>query len=400
MKIDRIEVINLRFEYPPERAFRYAGGVCTARLTSLVRVHTDTGLVGTGSVYSHPALVYFIIRQQLEPLLRGHDPREVESLWDRMYRLTRWYGRKGVAMSALGGIDMAMWDLRGQSLGKPVWELLGGDNGKCAAYASALLWNSPQGLAEEAAGHIERGFRRVKMRLGRSIDYDTTAVRAVRQAIGPSNDLIVDASMRYDVPIARQIGKVLEEQRVFWYEEPFAPEALDRYSELRGTVGVPLAAGENEFGAQGFRELLRTQAVDIVQPDCCRCGGITEAWRVAQEAAACGVRVATHTWSDAVTVLGNAHMISAAPNGITVEVDQTGNPFIERLLEEPLPIVDGQLQLSRAPGLGIALNAAVVEEFRLADPMEIPPGNYSDMAFGAEHYTPASAYGETCPSGD
>ena len=124
-------------------------------------------------------------------------------------------------------------------------------------------------------GEWVRGFRRVKMRLGRSIEYDTAVVQAVRAAIGPDNDLIVDASMRYDLAIARRIGKVLEANGVFWYEEPFAPEDLDRYTALRGTVGVPIAAGENEFGAQGFRELLRTKAVDIVQPDCSRCGGIS-----------------------------------------------------------------------------------------------------------------------------
>lgn len=394
MKIDRIDVVHLRFEYPPAQAFQYAGGTCTGRLTSLIRVHTDTGCVGIGSVYSHPALVQLVVKQQLEPMLRGHDPRDVEALWDRMYRLTRWYGRKGAAMSALGGIDVALWDLRGQALDKPVWALLGGGDRSCPAYASALLWNSPAKLAEEASGHIERGFRRVKMRLGRSIEYDTAAVQAVRAAIGAGHDLIVDASMRYDLAIARRIGKVLEDNRVFWYEEPFAPEDLDRYRELRGTVGVPIAAGENEFGAQGFRELLRMKAVDIVQPDCSRCGGISEVWRVAQEAAAEGVRVATHTWSDAVTVVANAHVIAAMPNGITVEVDQTGNPFIERLLVEPLSIVDGRLQLSNAPGLGIALDEAVVEEFRLPDPLEIPLGNYSDMAFGAEYYTPAGPYQE------
>ena len=131
-----------------------------------------------------------------------------------------------------------------------------------------------------------------------------------------------------------------------------------------------------------------------MQPDCSRCGGISEVWRVAQEAAADGVRVATHTWSDAVTVVANAHVIAAMPNGITVEVDQTGNPFIERLLVEPLSIVDGRLQLSDAPGLGITLDEAVVEEFRMPDPLEIPLGNYSDMAFGAEYYTPAGPYQE------
>src|SRR5437763_8074843 len=198
MKIDHLEVVNLRYEYPAERRFAYAGGTCTGRLSSLILVHTDTGQVGIGSAYSHPALVALIVQQQLDPLLRGRDPREVEFLWDRMYAVTRWYGRKGAAMSAIGGLDVAFWDLRGKALGKPVWALLGGARTTCPAYASALLWKPDvKLLAEEAGTHLANGFRRMKMRLGRSEEYDIEAVRAVRRAIGNDNDLMADASMKY-----------------------------------------------------------------------------------------------------------------------------------------------------------------------------------------------------------
>ena len=126
MRIRDIEVINLRFEYSPDRRFRYAGGLCTGRLTTLIRVRTDSSLVGIGSVYSHPDLVRTIVRGQLRPALVGEDPSHVEELWSRCYSLMRWYGRKGAAMSALGGVDIALWDLRGKEAGQPVWQLLGG----------------------------------------------------------------------------------------------------------------------------------------------------------------------------------------------------------------------------------------------------------------------------------
>ena len=394
MKIDHIEAVNLRYEYPDARGFQYAAGVCTARVTTLIFVHTDTGQVGIGSAYSHPAMVYLTVRDQLNPLLKGEDPTQVETLWDSMYGLTRWYGRKGAAMSALGGVDMALWDLRGKAEGKPVWALLGGERDVCPAYASGLLWNDVDALAEEAARHIEDGFRRVKMRLARSEEYDIAAVRAVRAAIGPHNDVIVDASMRYRLDLARRMGKFLETQRAFWYEEPFAPEDIDAYAALRGAVGVPIAAGENEFGLQGFRELIRAGAVDIVQPDACRCGGITEVLRVAKLAHTHGLRVATHTWSDAVAIIANAHVVSAVPNGITVEIDRTGIPFIEDLLAEPLSISDGQLQLSRAPGLGIELNRQVVDRLRMSDPLTIPDGSYSDMMFGKPYFPQPFPYEE------
>ena len=167
MRIDRVEAVNLLYQYPEGAGFQYAAGTCTARFTTLILVHTDTGEVGVGSVYSHPALVHVIVQGQLDPLLRGEDPTGVEALWDRMYGLTRWYGRKGAAMSALGGVDTALWDLRGKAKGKPVWELLGGDRDTCPAYASGLLWNEIDALADEAAGNIADGFRRMKMRLAR-----------------------------------------------------------------------------------------------------------------------------------------------------------------------------------------------------------------------------------------
>ncbi|MEM7031112.1 MAG: mandelate racemase/muconate lactonizing enzyme family protein [Chloroflexota bacterium] len=395
MKIDHIEAINLRYEYPQEDQFQYGGGICTARLTTIIKVHTDQGLVGLGSVYSHPGMVYLIVRDQLDPMLRGEDATDVEGIWEKMYGLTRWYGRKGAAMSALGGIDMALWDIRGKATGKPVWSLLGGEQDQCPAYASGLLWKKPEALAEEASGYIEAGYRRVKMRLARNEDYDTSAVRAVRQAIGSNNDVIIDASMRYHPALAKRMGNFLAEQRVFWYEEPFAPEDIDAYVGLRGHVDVPLAAGENEFGFQGFRELIRAKAVDIVQPDACRCGGITEVWRTAKYAQEHGLRFATHSWSDAIAIVANAHVVSAMPNGITVEIDQMNNPYVRDLLEEPLHVTDGHIRLSNRPGLGITLNDAMVERHRMNDPLTVPDGVYSDMFFGQDNFPRALPYSES-----
>ena len=254
------------------------------------------------------------------------------------------------------------------------------------AYASGLLWKERDAdLAEEAQRHVANGFRRVKMRLGMSEARDIAAVRAVRRAIGPNIDLMVDASMRYDVEIAVRIGRVLAEQRVFWYEEPFEPEAIDRYVALRSQTSVPLAAGENEFGLPGFRELLRAGAVDIVQPDVSRAGGVSEVLRIGRLAAEHGARVATHTWSDDAAVIANAHVIAALPNGITVEVDQTGNPFIDDLLVEPLVVREGLLTLPKGPGLGIELNPATLARLTMPPTETVAEGNYSDLVFSAAH---------------
>lgn len=394
MKIERIETINLRYEYPEEKRFQGGAGICTGRVTSLILVHTDTGSIGIGSCYSHPALVYQIVESQLNPMLRGEDCTDIENLWAKMYNITRWYGRKGAAISALGGVDIALWDLKGKAAKQPLWRLLGGSQDCCPAYASGLLWNEIGELTQEAIRHIEDGYRRMKIRLARSEEYDRTAVAAVRRAIGTDYDLMADASMGYHLKLARRIGAFLEEQGVFWFEEPFTPEDIDSYAALRGSVDVPVAAGENEFGVQGFRELIRAEAVNIVQPDASRCGGITELRRIAQLAHEHGLGVAPHSWSDAVTVMANAHVVASISNGITVEIDRTGTPFIEELLVEPLSVADGMLKLSDSPGLGIELDFDMVNRLRMPDPLIVQDGAYSDMFFGKSFSFPSVPYVE------
>lgn len=388
MRIADVEVINLHFNYPGQRGFRYAGGLVTSRTTSLILVTTEDDTVGIGAAYSYPDIVRIIVEHHLRPHLIGRDPTQVEELWDLMYGLTRWYGRKGAAVSALGGLDIAFWDLRGKARGEPVYRLLGAEDGRVPAYASGLFWaDDTRDLEREAERHRAAGFRRVKMRLGRSEVYDTAAVDAARQGVGPDGDVLVDGSHRYSLEAAVRIGEFLADRDVFWFEEPFPPEDIDRYVALRGALLVPLAAGENDFGVEGFRETLRAGAVDIAQPDACRAGGITEVWRIGQMAAEMGVGIATHTWSDAVALVANAHVVAALPNGITVEVDQTGNPFIDHLLTKPLKIDDGLLCLSDAPGLGIELDRATVAELALPPGTLLPDGNYSDLIFGPEYYS-------------
>jgi L-alanine-DL-glutamate epimerase-like enolase superfamily enzyme len=454
MKITNIEVTNLRFTYPPGQQFDYAGGACTGRLSSLIRVSTDDGIEGIGSVYSHPDLVRMIVEQQLRDLLIGEDPLNVEAIWDKNYRITRWYGRKGAALSALGGIDVALWDIRGKAAGKPIYQMLGAERHSVPAYASALLWkNDPAELADEAARHLSNGFRAMKTRLGRNYEYDLAGLQAIRNQIGPGNHLMVEGNARYSLEQAQRMLPHFREASAFWLEEPFTPEDVDNYLALRPDCkDIPLAAGENEFGVQGFRELMGWEMdpemdftrdretdetkdptsaretagqmggqmdreidgqvdrktdqktagqrggkadrrlVDIVQPDASRAGGITECHRIGKLAAARGFRVATHTWSDAVALVANMHLIASLPTAITVEVDQTGNPFIEDLLAEPLKVINGEIAMPQKPGLGIELNQETVERYALPQGAPTPEGNYSDMVFGPQHYAPAGPY--------
>ena len=394
MRITKLEVVNLQFAYPPGKVFNYAGGRCTGRLSSLVRVMTDSGTSGVGSVYSHPELVRTIIEGNLRDLLIGEDPLDVERIWEQSYKVTRWYGRKGAAMSALGGVDTALWDIRGKAAGKPVYQLLGAQRDSVPAYASGLLWKSDVGeLAEEAACYLSKGFRAMKTRLGRNYDYDRAALRALRETLGPENRLLVDGNGRYSLEQARRLIPKFQAAGIFWLEEPFVPEDLDSYLALRPDLGgIPLAAGENDFGVQGFRELMDRHVVDIVQPDCSRAGGITECRRISELAGRGGFRVATHTWSDAVALAANMHLVASLPNSITVEVDQTGNPLIDELLVDKLQVNDGEIAMPQGPGLGIELNEDVVERYTLPPGTPLPDGNYADMVFGRAYYGPAGPY--------
>ena len=393
MRIEHVEVVNLSVTHAPPDPIHAAGGVVTGRLTSLVRVTTESGLTGIGTAYSHPDLVKIIVESHLQPFLIGRDVDEVEALWDLMYDLTRWYGRKGVAISALGAIDTALWDLRGKRHGKPVYELLGAKRNEVPAYASGGLWyDDLSDLQDAALAQLEGGFTRLKIRLGRDEAYDAAAVVAVREALGPDRDFMVDASQRYPLEVAERMGEVLAANNVFWFEEPFAPEDIDSYIALRPNVSVPIAAGENDFGYQGFREMLRAQALDIVQPDVCRAGGITECRRIGQLAAKMNAGVATHTWSDAVAVVANAHLIASLSNGITVEIDRTGNPLVDELLAGGWTVKDGLLQLSDAPGLGIEVDSKALERYSLGPDETVVDGNYADLKFGPQYWTELPAY--------
>ena len=358
-----------------------------ARLTSLVFVRCSGGVTGVGAAYSHPGVVRLVVEDHLAPYLIGRDPTAIDELWDLMYSLTRWYGRKGAAISALGAVDIALWDVRGKLEGAPVYRLLGGTRSYVTAYASGLLWQDEMSrLESEAQRHLDDGFVLMKMRLGRDRDYDRLAVSTLTRLLDGRARLAVDGTHRYTEEDALEFGGFLRDEGVAWFEEPFPPEDVEAYARLRSRVEVPISAGENEFGVQGFRELFRIGAVDIAQPDASRTGGISECTRIGRLAAEYGLQVATHTWSDAIALTANAHVVAALENGMAVEVDRTGCPFMDELLVEPPTYRGGKLQLSERPGLGIEIDGEVLARLELPAGAPAPAGNYADLVFGGGDY--------------
>ena len=289
-------------------------------------------------------------------------------------------------MSAIGAVDIALWDIRAKQQQLPLYRALGGSRPEIDAYASALLWEDDlTDLQAEAERHCAAGFKTMKMRLGRDPDYDRAAVRAVKAAIGPDYRVAVDGTHHYSLEEAADLSGFLADHDVAWFEEPFPPEDIDTYAALRKTGRIPVAAGENEFGVQGFSELLRAGAVDIVQPDVSRTGGVTEAMRIGRLAADYSTPVITHTWNDAVALLANAHVAAASASGRMVEVDQTGNPFIESLGTSETRFEAGRLQLPDTPGLGIDLDPDTIARFLVPAGRQVQDGNYADLVFGRQY---------------
>ena len=263
-------------------------------------------------------------------------------------------------------------------------ELIGSSETEVEAYASGLLWKEDlDELRAEVGSHIGAGFTRMKMRLGRGRAYDEAALSAVIEELRPADSLIVDGSHRYDLSTAAWLAGLLVEHGVLFFEEPFAPEDIDAYVALSRLVKLPLAAGENDFGVQGFREMLRAGAIGVVQPDATRCGGITEALRIGRLAESFGALVVPHTWSDAIGIIVNATVVASVPTGLSVEVDRTGNALVDLQLTEPLAVHDGRLTLPDGPGLGLQLNVDLIAELTLPKGT-LPDGHYSDLVFGRD----------------
>ena len=339
----------------------------------IVQVNTDDGISGLGTVGLGSPAAIEVIGQHLEPLVVGRDPFDVEYLWERMFRSTVNIGRKGLVLEAISAIDIALWDIIGKSTGQPVYRLLGGrTKDSIRAYVSQSYAREDLGeVRDEAASYMTAGFTALKMRFGYG-PYDGPAgkrknralVQTVREAVGDEVELMADAYMGWDVPYAIDMIHRLEDLELTWVEEPVLPDDLDGYARIRDCVHTPVSGGEHEFTRWGYRELITRRAVDIVQPDVNRMGGITEARKVWALASAFHLPVIPHS-----NQAHNAHLIMAHLNSPLIEVfPETGfrsayTFYNEFFVGEPRA-VDGYVHLEDRPGLGIELNHEVVERFR------------------------------------
>lgn len=351
MKITAVDAVLLAIPYAP--CDPPSPWTETVRRQLLVRVATDAGLEGWGEAFAlgAPRAVVAVVEDVLRPLLLGEPPTDRERLVERLHRAVMLFGRRGVGMFALSGVELALWDLAGQALGVPVHVLLGGAVGtRVPAYASLLRYAGPDAVAHAAARAVTAGFRAIKLH-----QTDPASVRAAREAVGAGVTLMLDVNCAWTVAEAIGMGRALASLDLAWLEEPvWPPEDYRALARVVAAVPVPVAAGENEATAVGFRELILQGRVPIVQPSVTKAGGLDELRKVCVLAEAAGRTVAPHSFYFGPGLAATVHL-AAVTGGIPwVEL-----PFAELatpLLHHPVRAEGGAVAVPAGPGLGVEVN--------------------------------------------
>jgi L-alanine-DL-glutamate epimerase-like enolase superfamily enzyme len=277
-------------------------------------------------------------------------------------------GRRGLTISAISGVDMALWDLLGKSLNTPVVQLLGGAlRDQMPAYASGG-WADVKNIGAQLQSYVDRGFNGVKMRVGvmdGTVANSVARVRAAREALGFGIDIMADAHGTYSVPEAKQFCRALEDVGLRWFEEPINADNRLGTAEVRAATSIPISAGESEFTRFDFRDLIQARAVDVLQPDLAICGGLTEARRIAALAESEQLELAPHCWGSALSFMAGASLAFASPAATVIEFSLGANPLLFDLVHEPIQAQNGMVAAPVRPGLGVTPRPEFIEEFRM-----------------------------------
>ena len=328
-----------------ETAMQDALQLLDTRGTCSITVETDQGVSGSSSIYfgrgkAAPGVLAKLINEELGPAVVGEDPFLIRGIRDKLWRETDYHGTIGLALFGIAGIDLALWDFAGRALEQPVWRLLGAYRDKVPTYAMVGWLNydldSLKGIVTKA---LEQGFRGIKMKVGSpTLDEDVARIEALRSVMEKDHLLMVDANQALSVQEALSRGRVFEEMGCYWFEEPIRADNIDGLAHLARELTIPIATGENNYGLSQFRQLFERRAVDIVQPDIRRAGGLTECLEVGLTAKSFDIPYASHGGG------AHLHVLAALPNAIFLESGILGEDSEVRL-------VDGCYPLPETPGL-------------------------------------------------
>jgi len=346
--------------------------------TAVILVRTDEGITGIGEADSSPWVIKAIIEAKtshpicrgLKEIVIGEDPFEISRIWEKMYYGTLHYGRRGAALHAMSGIDLALWDIMGKATGKPVYQLLGACyRNEIRAYASSLFGESLKETGDMARNYVDQGFTAVKFGwepLGKDPDNDVALVKEIRKAVGDDVDVMIDAGLVWDSKTALQMAKRFSEYNIYWLEEPLHPDDLDGYARLSQATDVRIAAGEQESSRYSFLDLMDRGKIDIVQVDVTRCGGLTEAMRIAQLAADRHRPIVNHSFTSGINLAASLHFSAALANAFILEYCVSQSPLRKKLTKQTFEAVNGMVKVPEEPGLGIELDEDTVARFRIA----------------------------------
>ena len=374
MKITDIKSIRLRAAIPGEGQVYSRRGVRTSRSTLLVEVHTDEGVSGIGSCSGNGTLIEAIVETVLKPLLIRTDPTNIEAIWDKAYFRggIREFGSRGIGVVALSGIDIALWDILGKVKGLPVYKLLGGaKREKVPVYATALYPEETENVVKKAVAFAERGFRALKIKVGFDLAQDVEIVSAVRRRLGTNFTIMTDANQGYNIDAAIKAAAAFSELGVAWLEEPMFMEDVEAHAQLKTRSAVPIALGENLHTRFAFEAFMARKAVDFLQPDVARAGGISEITKIDEIAQSYHLPISLHTWGDGVALAASLHLSAALKNSSIMELDTTYNPLRTDLLSHPVEFQDGFMVPPEGPGLGINLNPEALKKYAFSGSEEL-----------------------------
>jgi L-alanine-DL-glutamate epimerase-like enolase superfamily enzyme len=349
----------------------------------VVRAETDEGLEGWGEccVGSENGEAAFatktLIEKGLKQRILGQDPIEYRKIWDRLYSAVEWYGRRGLAIFALSGIDTALVDVAAKGLSVPAHKLLGGRyKDDIPLYASLLIdMDDPEGTAEKGRKYIERGYIGAKFGwgmlpskpFGKDVNKDEKVIAKIRDVLGPSAWVMVDVGryVNWSATHAVQMARRFEKYDIFWLEEPLPQDDLEGYIELTSSVDTTIATGEGYQTVHDFKDLINLKAVDLIQPDISKAGGLSETKRIVDLARVHNMMWVPHNWSTAINTAASLQLVASCPDSFLLEFKQEPNPLVQELSKKKFVIEKGRMKVPDAPGIGIEIDHNVIEKYKV-----------------------------------
>ena len=369
---------------PEESGARHRDGSPRVLQYVFVQVETDEGLTGWGEITTYPGPVanraIAAALREVDAFLAGDDPSHIEAIWHKLFRAFTYLGSRGAVTAMISGIDIALWDIRGQALGVPIYELLGGPVRETVPlYTHFQYAPTVEEMVRNAVAEVEAGSRAIKTDPflaasgGAGVSYldgqiepaheqrAVDMIAGIREAVGPAVEVLIDAHAQYNVPTAIRLATRLAPHNITWFEEPVPPESYEALAQVRSQVPVRISVGERLYTRFEFVPIFQRHLTDYVMPDVTWTGGISELKKLATIAAAFYIPISPHDASGPINVLAGAHVMMTVPNFYRLEARRVGMDFYNAFVDEPLVVRDGALHVPRRPGLGITIDPGYLE---------------------------------------